>query len=106
MANICFHYVYRDTSNYKNWGEVVFQASEDLPLNELEQKIRAALIDGEFFYAENANIPTLYFDIWRESQDVTWHAFSGLSTTNEPATVEGTIEQAIATFALSKMKCL
>lgn len=96
MPNICFEYLYRDASNYKNWGEVIFPAEHDLDLVELESKLREALLDKTFFDAEKAGLPTLYFDNWHESQDVTWHEFSELSTTTQPATTGGSVDALIA----------
>lgn len=57
--NISFEYLYRDGANYKNWGEVIVEATPGLTIPELESQIREALIDGEHFVAEDANVPTL-----------------------------------------------
>jgi hypothetical protein len=99
MTNFCFHYLYRDASNYKNWGEIVFKSAENANLEELENRIRSMLIDEKFFTAEEVGIPTLYFKDWSRLQDVTWHEFSGLSSTASPSTVTGSIESLIALLA-------
>ena len=95
MTNVCFHYLYRDASNYKSWGEVVFESAQNTNLDELERKVRSALIDESFFTAEEVGIPTLYFKNWNQLQDVTWHEFSGLTSTDSPSTMEGSIEALI-----------
>jgi hypothetical protein len=59
--NICFEYLYRDGANYKNWGEVILKPTLGLDLAETDSQIRRALIDGEYFVAEDVKIPTLYF---------------------------------------------
>jgi hypothetical protein len=40
--------MYRDASNYKEHGEVIFSNEEHLPLDEIEKQIRSFLNDGEF----------------------------------------------------------
>ena len=56
-----FEYLYRDSGNYKNWGEVIFEVASGIDLADLDKRIRDVLIDGEYFVAELAQIPTLYF---------------------------------------------
>ena len=36
MVSIKFNYLYRDGSNYKSWGKVVFRNPEQLALDEIE----------------------------------------------------------------------
>jgi hypothetical protein len=46
VNNIRFSYLYRDGSNFKSWGEVIFSNPEGLAVNEIETKlIRAFLPD-------------------------------------------------------------
>lgn len=96
MPNICLEYLYRDASNYKNWGQAVFLAESNATIAELDNKLREALIDKTFFSAKKSGVPALFFDDWKETDDVTWHEFSELSYTNLPATIYGTIEALIA----------
>lgn len=102
MANVCVEYMYRDASNYKNWGEAILKSSRDGSIDQLERRVREALHDCEFFEAENAGIPSLYFDNWILSQDHTWHTFMGLSTTTAEVTVDLEIEDFIG--HLEKLK--
>ena len=38
MDTIKFFYLYRDGSNYKSWGEVVFENHEKITLEEIEKE--------------------------------------------------------------------
>lgn len=49
--NIKINYLYRDASNYKQFGFVVFTNSSDLDLTYIEKILRGRLIDGEYFSA-------------------------------------------------------
>jgi hypothetical protein len=74
MQTITFNYLYRDSSNYKNFGSVDFSNPDKLSIEEIEAIIKLKLIDGEFFVAEDWGLPTLYFDEWTED-DHNWHEF-------------------------------
>ncbi len=103
--NISFEYLYRDAANYKNWGEVVFEtASDTLDLEDLDKRIRNALIDGEYFVAEVALIPTLYFSGDKSSSDHGWHEFHGITQTEEISPDRINIETLIELLAVSKKK--
>jgi len=54
MANIIFEYLYRDASNWKQYGQTVFTNIGKIPLADVEAQIRASLHDGEWFKAEEA----------------------------------------------------
>ena len=76
---IRFDYLYRCAGNYKQWGEVFLSNPQDRPVEELESAIRAKLIDGEFFIAEQIGVPTLYFEETDPELDHGWHEFTGLA---------------------------
>jgi len=81
--NIRLHYRYRDAGNYKQYGYVVFCNSHNLPLNEIERRIRAALIDGEYFNPLRWRIPSLHVGTWDDELDHDWHEFESLEETAE-----------------------
>ncbi|MBI3340134.1 MAG: hypothetical protein HY022_08390 [Chloroflexi bacterium] len=83
-SNICFRYLYRDASNYKQHGEAVFTNHSLMPTEEIEKQIRACLKDGEFFIARQVNIEERFFDALYED-DHPWHEFSRVETTSKPA---------------------
>jgi hypothetical protein len=47
MPNIKFSYLYRDGSNYKNFGFVIFNDSQNIALPEVGTLIISNLIDGQ-----------------------------------------------------------
>ena len=57
MNNIKFNYLYRDGSNYKSWGEVVFSNPELLALSEIEAKLVDAFSPDKLFIASQISIP-------------------------------------------------
>jgi len=101
-VNICFEYLYRDGANYKNWGEVILKPTEGLDLIDADSQIRRALIDGEHFVAEQANIPTLYFLKWDQSIDHGWHEYSCVSWTAADTTITATIAELIEELVTSQ----
>ena len=79
-SNILFCYQYRDASNYKLHGEVIFSNHSFLPLADIEQQIRACLKDGEFFIARQVNIEERFFDALHDD-DHPWHEFERVEMT-------------------------
>ena len=77
MQSIIFNYLYRDSSNYKNFGCVDFSNPDNIPIEKIEAAIQSNLIDGEFFVAEDWGLPTLYFEDWTED-DHKWHEFTNI----------------------------
>lgn len=94
--NSVFGYLYRDGSNYKAWGEVVFAGA---PSDELRTRIVEALSDHEFFIAEQIRVPECFFDSWpRYEDDHCWHEFNSLEADDRQPDDEfgRTIEQFVA----------
>jgi hypothetical protein len=61
--NIRFAYMYRDASNYKQHGEVIFSNEKQLPVDEIEKKVRACMNDGEFFITRQIHLAERFFDV-------------------------------------------
>jgi len=102
--NIVFEYLYRDGANYKNWGQVIVAGSPEQTIDELEQRIRQNLIDGEFFVAEDIPLPTLYFSSGDVDLDHGWHEYSSLASTECSPTTSVSIEEIITRLAHSLCK--
>lgn len=83
MPNIKFSYLYRDAGNYKIYGEVIFSNPECLSIEELQQLIISKLIDKQWFYAKDWNLPNLHFYKLDEDMDHGFHEFEGLSYTEQ-----------------------
>ena len=80
MNSYCvFEYLYRDANNFKAFGQLLLsgEVSEQY-INEL----KSYLDYGEYFVAEQINIPTLYSHLWEYSNGPTLadHAFHEFST--------------------------
>ena len=57
MNNIKFNYLYRDGSNFKSWGEVIFSNPEQLTLGEIEPKLIDAFLPDKLFIASQISVP-------------------------------------------------
>ena len=81
--NVSFQYMYRDASNYKQHGEVVFTNQAYMSMEEIENQIRACLQDGEFFIARQVHTEERFFDALYED-DHPWHEYKCVETTTKP----------------------
>ncbi len=63
MNSIRFNYLYRDGSNYKSWGEVVFLNSENLAVNEITTRLFDAFLPDKQFIANQVSIPEKFLFI-------------------------------------------
>ncbi len=84
--NVRFRYLYRDASNWKAFGEVVFGGHPTLPVWEAESLIRQACEDGCYFIAGQVGIAEVFLWLaWDLDQDDhCWHEFEGLAETQDP----------------------
>ena len=92
MPNIKFNYRYRDAANYKRHGFVIFSNPDNIELSEIETLIRAKLIDGEYFYANEWSLQELFLKTFDYSVDPTWHEFESVEYTDDIATQFPSIE--------------
>lgn len=95
--NIKLNYLYRDNSNYKRFGNVVFSNPNNIPLESFKEKLLRNLIDGEFFIAEKLGLPTLFFDEPNED-DHQWHEFESIEATSDSPNSNVTIEEFFILF--------
>jgi len=75
-----FEYFYRDAGNYKAWGTLLL--SGQLNPEQINQMVKH-FDSGEFFIAEQLDIPTLYENLWQYSDgpnddDHGWHSFHAI----------------------------
>ncbi len=96
MPNIQLNYLYRCGGNYKNFGEVIFANPDGLSLQQVEEAIKAALIDHHWFYANDWLLPPLHFPKWDPELDHLWHEYESIEPTDLPATDARTISQFMA----------
>ncbi len=57
MNNVKFNYLYRDGSNYKSWGEVIFLNYENLSVSEVEERLLNSFLPDKQFIATQIFVP-------------------------------------------------
>jgi hypothetical protein len=103
--NIKFAYLYRDSSNYKQYNEVVFANSNELPLEQIKRIIISNLIDGSWFIAKDWYLPDMHFKEydWDYEIDHDWYEFSSIEETSDTPTAQQSIEDFIERIKVSKI---
>jgi hypothetical protein len=98
VANIRFNYLYRDGSNYKSWGEVIFSNPENLAINEIETKLLDALLPDKQFIADQVHIPEKFLFVNGKftEYDHCYHEFDGVEASEEKAA--DSLERSITDF--------
>ena len=81
--NIRFAYLYRDASNYKQHGEVIFSNEKQFAVDEIEKQIRSFLSDGLFFIARQVHVEERFFDVVSDD-DHPWHELVMVEATSDP----------------------
>lgn len=85
MTAVRLTYLYRDGSNYKSWGEVVFSNPEEVPLQQIEHRLRRTFDSDSIFAAHQLRLPEvfLYRDGVVTEFDHCFHEFYTVSYTDE-----------------------
>lgn len=86
--NVKMVYLYRDASNYKAWGEIIFGNPEKLNLHEVEDRLRNIFESNELFVASQVSIPEVFLflhDRFTED-DHYYHEFHAVEFTSEQHT--------------------
>ena len=98
MNNIKFNYLYRDGSNFKSWGEVIFSNPENLTANEIETKLLNAFLPDKQFIASQISIPEkfLFANGKFTKYDHCYHEFDCVEICQENPTDD--LERSIANF--------
>jgi hypothetical protein len=88
MTNIKFNYLYRDGSNYKSWGDVVFANPENLTLDEVGKNLVDAFLPDKLFIASRVSIPEkfLFLDGKFTKYDHCYHEFDCVEVCEESST--------------------
>lgn len=96
--NTGLEYLYRDASNYKRWGEVVFAGEATA---ELRERFANVLHEGEWFIAEQVRLPNVFLDDFPiNDDDHCWHEFFAFVSTDAEVTdaYDRTMEQLVTEF--------
>jgi len=80
--NVKLNYLYRDNSNYKQYGFVVYSNSNNLSIEVIRDAIFKNLIEGEFFNAEKWGVPEVFFES-NTKDDHEWHELEGVELSND-----------------------
>jgi hypothetical protein len=93
--HIKFKYLYRDASNYKSFGEIVFTNPSGLTIDKITNLIQNNLIDGEWFVPTEWSIPRLHFQqyTWDADIDHEWHEFQSVEYSSDSITETRTIDE-------------
>jgi len=93
--NIKFSYLYRDGSNYKNHNQIVFSNPNSRTIQEIEKIIREKLIENQWFYCKEWNVPDMHFSEFNYSSQIDhdWHEFESIEETIETVTGSVSIDQ-------------
>lgn len=88
MANIKFNYLYRDGSNYKSWGDVVFSNPESLIAKEVETRLINAFLPDKQFIAHQISVPEKFLFLTGKitSYDHCYHEFDSVEVCDEVST--------------------
>ena len=82
--NILFEYLYRDASNWKQHGKVVFTKTDEISSANIEARILAYLEDSEWFIAEMVDMGTCFIGYHNSEDDHHWHEFEMVSEFDFP----------------------
>lgn len=81
--SIKFKYLYRDTGNYKNFGNVVFSNPDNISSIEIEDSLENAFSQKVFFVAEQIGLQELFFKGFPLGDDISFHEFNDIEITDE-----------------------
>lgn len=92
-TNIQLSYLYRDSGNYKLFGEVIFSNPENISMEFIDSSIQSILIEGLYFIAEKWKLPKLEFDSYNKEMDHPWHEFEMVESTSAEKSDNRTIAE-------------
>jgi hypothetical protein len=95
-TNIRFHYLYRDSGNYKTFGFQDFSNPNNVSLKQIQIEITKKLISNEFFYPEESGIAK--FEFHRYCDDYSWYEFESLERVQGNTSAK-TIDEFIAVLS-------
>jgi len=83
MSNVKFHYLYRDGSNYKKWGDVVFSTLDDLSIESILKSLRESFSEDGLFIAHQVRIPEVFLadEYPLSDDDHCFHEFADVELT-------------------------
>jgi len=85
LQNIKFGYLYRDASNYKMWGEVIFTNPDGIALDYINNRLKLAFDFKAYFIADQINIEEVFFEDITDD-DHCYHEFYSVEFTEKKGT--------------------
>lgn len=88
MSNVEFSYLYRDGSNYKKFGRVVFSNAEQITCEVIAKTLTEVFLDEGLFIADQVRVPEVF--LFANGQlsfdDHCYHEFDEVRATEEEST--------------------
>ena len=83
MSNVKFQYLYRDGSNYKKWGDVIFSNADGLSLERILKSLQQSFSDDGLFIAHQVRIPEVFLtgEYPVNEDDHCFHEFADVEVT-------------------------
>jgi hypothetical protein len=87
MANVKFHYLYRDGSNYKKWADIVFSNADELSTETVTTGLREGFLEEGIFIAHQVHVPEVFLALDDEltPDDHCFHEFDSVESTSDVA---------------------
>jgi len=85
-SNLEFHYLHRDEGNYKMHGSIIFKNPELLSPAKAAALMKEKLIDGEYFYPNDVQIPVFEEHSGLRHFFTDWYEFSQFNLTEKTPT--------------------
>ena len=85
MSNIRVHYLYRDGSNYKKWGSIVFHDPDDFSVESIQRQLQSAFSQDGLFIAHQVRVPEIFLasEDRLTSDDHCFHEFWAVEKTSD-----------------------
>ena len=84
--NVRLNYLYRDASNYKKWGAVIFSNPDVWSLKKIEGELTACFEEQMYFVASQVDIPEVFLfinDYPFSEDDHFFHEYDSSEPTDE-----------------------
>jgi hypothetical protein len=88
MSKVKLQYLYRDGSNYKKWGDVVFSNADDLSIESILKSLQQSFPDDGLFIAHQVRIPEVFLagEYPINEDDHCFHEFADVEVTLDACT--------------------
>lgn len=106
QKNVRLNYLYRDASNYKKWGAVIFSNPDVWSLEKIEEEPRACFEEDMYFIASQIDIPEVFLFINDYPFSDDDHFFMNMTRYKQPTKMLMIRESAPSKSLLNNVKSL